>query len=261
MNNYEYCASWVRNAAGDSPVLALDFGCGAGEIVEALLRCHVDAYGCDVFYEGGDSRRSMKPGLLGVRVFGMHDGTIPFPAATFDIVTNNQVMEHVDNLDSVLSEIHRVLKPGGRVLSLFPDRSVWREGHCGIAFLHWFPRQSRLRIYYAAFFRIMGFGYFRENKSALQWSRDFCEWLDLWTRYRPRAEIRRMYARYFVNQLHIEEDWLEKKLGARAWLVRWVPRRFRRLLVRKLAGMVFVCSKRTVDSPPAETLGSGDGAR
>ena len=36
----------------------------------------------------------------------------------------------------VLAKISRVLKPGGMVLSLFPDKGVWREGHCGIPFLH-----------------------------------------------------------------------------------------------------------------------------
>ena len=35
------------------------------------------------------------------------------------------------------SKIHRVLKPGGTLLSLSPDKSVWHEGHCGVPFLHW----------------------------------------------------------------------------------------------------------------------------
>jgi ubiquinone/menaquinone biosynthesis C-methylase UbiE len=29
------------------------------------------------------------------------------------VVINNQVMEHVEDIDAALSEIHRVLKPGG----------------------------------------------------------------------------------------------------------------------------------------------------
>ena len=249
MNNFDYCAEWVREAAGGGSVVALDYGCGAGQIVEALLRRHVDAYGCDVFYEGGDYLKSMGPGLLGTRVFKMNGGKIPFPDGTFDFVTNNQVMEHVEDLDSVLTEIHRVLKPGGRLLSLFPDRTVWREGHCGIAFLHWFPKKTRPRVYYAAFFRILGFGHFKKNKSVLQWSRDFCEWLDKWTWYRSHAEIRGAYSRYFIDEQHFEEDWLRGKLGSRAWLVRWLPRRFQRLVVRKLAGMVFVCSKSSTPPP------------
>lgn len=54
---------------------------------------------------------------------------IPFETESFDFMVNNQVMEHVPDLDGVLNEILRVLKPGGTVLSLFPDGGVRREGH------------------------------------------------------------------------------------------------------------------------------------
>ena len=49
-------------------------------------------------------------GLLGttIRELGP-DGSIPFPDGFFDLVTNNQVMEHVEDLDAVLAEIARVL--------------------------------------------------------------------------------------------------------------------------------------------------------
>jgi 2-polyprenyl-3-methyl-5-hydroxy-6-metoxy-1,4-benzoquinol methylase len=42
------------------------------------------------------------------------------------------VLEHVEDFDVVLRAMNRVLKPGGMVLSIFPDRSVWRQGHAGI---------------------------------------------------------------------------------------------------------------------------------
>jgi len=44
---------------------------------------------------------------------------------------HQQVLEHATDLDVVVHEIARVLKPGGSCLSLFPDKGVWREGHCG----------------------------------------------------------------------------------------------------------------------------------
>jgi len=93
-------------------------------------------------------------------------------------VIDNQVMEHVRDLDGVLGEIQRVLKPGGMVLNLFPDRSVWREGHCGIPFLHRFGKKSRLRVRYAAACRGLGLGYHKGEKSVMGWSEDFCRWLD-----------------------------------------------------------------------------------
>ncbi len=47
----------------------------------------------------------------------MNGNTIPFDSASFDYVINNQVMEHVENLGTVLAEIQRVLKSDGVVLS------------------------------------------------------------------------------------------------------------------------------------------------
>ena len=164
----------------------------------------------------------------------------PSPACTFDVVINNQVMEHVDDIDAALFEIHRVLKPGGTVLNLFPDKSVWREGHCGVPFLHWFPKQSTFRTYYALFWRSMGFGNFTEGKSRLQWSREFCAWLDQWTVYRSYQEIAIAYSKYFSPIQHIEDHWLESRLGSMA---RPFPTHLKRLFVRKMAGMVFTCTK------------------
>ena len=47
----------------------------------------------------------------------MNRNTIPFDSASIIYIINNQVMEHVENLDTVLTEIQRVLKFDGVVLS------------------------------------------------------------------------------------------------------------------------------------------------
>lgn len=55
-----------------------------------------------------------------------YDGeTFPFPANHFDSVVLFEVLEHVFNPDRFLSEIHRVLKPGGKVLMTVP--MIWDE--------------------------------------------------------------------------------------------------------------------------------------
>ena len=221
----------------------LDYGCGAGLIVKELRAAQIDAFGCDVFYEGGDYSKYLEDGFGGNIIKRMEDSRIPFDNGSFDFVINNQVLEHVENLDSVLSEIHRVLKPGGKVLSLFPDKSVWREGHCGIAFLHWFPKKSHLRIYYAAALRFLGFGYHKSGKTIMNWSKDFCYWLDKWTWYRSLTEIHTTYQRYFEKTHHIEEIWLRRRLGDRDSIIRFVPTSLQQFVVRKLAGLVVVSNK------------------
>lgn len=244
MNNYEFCAQWVADQDPCQNARILDYGCGAGEIVQALRQRGFEAFGCDVFYEGGDYSGTVESRLVeGGIVRRMDGGAIPFESASFDYVINNQVMEHVESLDDVLAEIQRVLKPAGAVLSVFPHKGVWREGHSGIAFLHRFAKDSRARVYYAAGLRMLGLGHHKGTKSAMQWSRDFCEWLDKWTHYRSQREIHAAYGRYFSGVRHIEDDWLQRRLGARGRWIAWLPRSVRVLAVHKLAGVVFVARK------------------
>lgn len=56
----------------------------------------------------------------------MHQGVaeqVPEPDASFDLITANMVVEHMDNPDAVLREAQRLLKPGGRLL--FHTPNVW----------------------------------------------------------------------------------------------------------------------------------------
>ncbi len=205
----------------------LDYGCGAGELVAEGRAAGLDIFGTDVFYSGSKARpEAQARGLLGTAVREMEPGgRIPFPDATFDLITNNQVMEHVRDLDAVLGEMHRVLKPGGAVLSVFPPADVWREGHIGIPFAHRFPRDSRLRFYYTWFLRAAGLGTWKEQApTPRQWAIDKLRWLDTYTHYHGRAEIGETYARYFRNEFR-EPDYIRYRLLDR-------PGSVRRLLAR-----------------------------
>jgi arsenite methyltransferase len=58
---------------------------------------------------------------------------LPFPDATFDAATSIQVYEYVADLPSALTELHRVLRPGGRALILDTDWDsiVWHATDTG----------------------------------------------------------------------------------------------------------------------------------
>jgi SAM-dependent methyltransferase len=201
----------------------LDYGCGRGEVVLAGRQAGMDIYGTDVFYQGAKTQLPESPFLSELR-----DGHIPFNDASFDLVTNNQVMEHVENLDFVLAEIYRVLKPGGTVLSIFPARDVWREGHIGIPFSHWFPRGSRMRFYYTWLLRFLGLGTWKEQApTPREWAIDKLEWIDNWTRYRSRSEILAAYARYFTSELR-EREYISYRLMDR-------PSRTRQFLAKTVS--------------------------
>jgi SAM-dependent methyltransferase len=239
MNNYEFCAEYAAKKLVHGGKM-LDYGCGDGTIVNLARAKGVDAYGCDVFYEGGDYSTQIKPDEFGKTIFRMENETIPFGADVFDLVISNQVLEHVQNLDHVLSEISRVLKPGGSVLSLFPDRGVWREGHCGVPLLHWFPKRSRTRVYYAEAFRLAGFGYFTSGKPPRLWAEDICKWLDDWTFYRPYDEIRELFERHFSGLHHLEAEWLVQRVGNKSKLL---PKAVRSMVARKLGHLTFEVQK------------------
>ena len=49
---------------------------------------------------------------------------LPFRDGTFDLVTANMVIEHIQNPAIVLAEVKRVLRPGGRFLFHTPNRNA-----------------------------------------------------------------------------------------------------------------------------------------
>jgi SAM-dependent methyltransferase len=239
MNNYEFCADFAIDASGGrTDFRVLDYGCGAGEIVGAMCRGGLDAYGCETFYDGGDLSSALASDVRD-RILRMQGDRIPFPDASFDLVVTNMVLEHVADLNVSVAEINRVLKPGARCLALFPHREVWREGHCNIPFLHRFSKGSAIRVYYAAALRSLGAGAWKNDHTPMVWSRNFCKWLDDWCHYRSYKEISATFNRHISPMRHIEADWIVKRKAAFSRL----PRSLRELITWKMAGLVFVVQK------------------
>lgn len=210
MNNYEYCARWAS-----AHRRVLDYGCGCGELVASLRANAVEAYGCDVFFEGGDFSRLRPDAASYIR--RMESDRIPFEDGSFDAVVSNQVLEHVPDLNVVVAELARVLKPGGRCLHLFPHRGVLIEPHTRIPLLHWFPKGARWRLPYAMLMRA----------AAIEPSRRRIEWVDTWTHYRDLDEIHSALARQFKTVEHIEPEWFSTRFGmplAPDFLKRWITR-------------------------------------
>ncbi|MCX6570703.1 MAG: bifunctional 2-polyprenyl-6-hydroxyphenol methylase/3-demethylubiquinol 3-O-methyltransferase UbiG [Candidatus Aminicenantes bacterium] len=93
---------------------ALDVGCGGGFLTEEIARMGFDSTGVD------PSERSVRAAASHARESGLdiRYGTgvgesLPFEDRSFGAVFCCDVLEHVRDLPKVISEISRVLKPGG----------------------------------------------------------------------------------------------------------------------------------------------------
>ena len=146
--NHRFMLSWVERERPGAKIL--DFGCGSGQVVAAGLAGGRELFGVEIFSGESTARADVeRQGLLGRRIFDVRDGRLPFDDGTFDLAVSNTVFEHVEDLESALDEVHRVLRPGGRLVTFFPSQEVVRENHFSVPFLHWFRRGSRLRLEWA----------------------------------------------------------------------------------------------------------------
>lgn len=96
----------------------LDIGCGTGESTRELLQKDRNVIGTDL------SRLFMRsPAASGVnpRFVTSDASNLPFASGSFDVVCAMEFIEHVWPVDAVLSEIDRVLKPGGRLVLMSPN--------------------------------------------------------------------------------------------------------------------------------------------
>lgn len=53
------------------------------------------------------------------------DSHLPFEESSFNVVTMLAVLEHIENESQILSEIHRILIPGGKLIITVP--SIWSQ--------------------------------------------------------------------------------------------------------------------------------------
>jgi SAM-dependent methyltransferase len=111
-------ASFLEKICGEMKPLTpriLDVGCGTGANLE-LLGQYGDAEGVDVSAEALAFCNTR--GLTKVRQGEAE--RLPYDDGSFDLVTGLDVVEHLDDDVAGLSEMCRVLRPGGRALLFVP---------------------------------------------------------------------------------------------------------------------------------------------
>lgn len=139
----------LPRATDGAAVRVLDWGCGRGSDVLHLRRQGFDAHGVEPHVPTIERGRPLfaAEGLElshYVRPLG-EDNRTSHPDAWFDFLISYQVLEHVADLDSAAREMHRVLKPGGVAIHVYPAHRRPVEGHLRMPLVHWLPKNGTRR--------------------------------------------------------------------------------------------------------------------
>jgi ubiquinone/menaquinone biosynthesis C-methylase UbiE len=96
----------------------LDAGCGEGITLEKLVRLFPEKRVVGVDTEPENLEICLRH-KLPVQEGSLY--ALPFADESFDTVLFSEVIEHLDRPEKALSEIYRVLRPGGRAVIIFPN--------------------------------------------------------------------------------------------------------------------------------------------
>ena len=113
----------------------LDVGCGEGRHIFGvmqdypLMKCigiDMDHESIKIAEEGYDYFKSISH--AGAEFLKGSAYNIPFPDNFFDLVVCSEVLEHLHEYNDAVKEMHRVLKPGGKLYASVP--ASWPEKIC-----------------------------------------------------------------------------------------------------------------------------------
>lgn len=108
----------------------LDLGCGAGLLGELVGDRFDEVCGLDI------SPRAVEAAIgrgVRARVWDLNETPYPFSESEFDVVAMLSVVQYVFDLEGLMQEIGRVLRPAGLVLIGFPNmRAAWRVLRLGV---------------------------------------------------------------------------------------------------------------------------------
>lgn len=127
--------AWKRDLVGRASIApgqrVLDLACGTGDLALAAAARGAEVIGLDLAPRMIHLARA-KAGAGQVRFLAGDMTALPLTPASVDVVTTGYGLRNVPDLDRAIAEIARVLRPGGRFLSLDferPAHAAWRRAY------------------------------------------------------------------------------------------------------------------------------------
>lgn len=190
----------------------LDIGCGDGRLMDHLQRelpkefpgLEIEVHGFDIS-DQGHSDHGQRPELISY--LGREHPDVdwekrvttitstqewPYADGEFDGAVSNQVLEHVDDLAGLLTNMRRVVRGG--TVHLFPLSSCLIEGHVKVPLAHWIKDVDARSRYISTLGRL-GIGRYAFDKqiglvrNADEYGYASSRFVECYTRYRSFREI------------------------------------------------------------------------
>jgi SAM-dependent methyltransferase len=117
---------WVERSTGLSGGHVLDVGSGTGAFVHELRKAGWQADGL----EPDPIARQVAQTDFAVTLLDI-DRLFQLPVGSFDAITLWHVLEHVHDLNGYMNQLHRLLKPGGRLLIALPNHTSFDADYFG----------------------------------------------------------------------------------------------------------------------------------
>ncbi len=216
--NRRFALESVERMQGGARIL--DFGCGDAAGIDWGRRHGIHVVGADI-----------RPTVEDPWLHPCTPVSLPFGDASFDAVVSNMVFEHVMYPREALAELHRVLKPEGIMIHLWPSSEAVFEGHCRL----FFAQNLRSEAYLRACYRL-GLGVRGKNRKTPQaYAEKWLRYMEEECNYLPHSNWVRLFVEAGFSFEHIEHEYLRYRLG------RSLPYADR--ILRRLTTMVVLSTK------------------
>ncbi|MBC8462272.1 MAG: class I SAM-dependent methyltransferase [Deltaproteobacteria bacterium] len=116
--------SILEHVKNRSPCSVLDIGCRWGKDLQrvAVMNADIDIFGVDICSDAIKVASKKFEKNQNVHLYQAKGEVLPFKDNYFDIIFSSEVIEHIDQVEQFIKEVHRVLKNQGAFIITTPSK-------------------------------------------------------------------------------------------------------------------------------------------